>query len=344
MRLALCIRGVDEAELRQKEFYWQDWLALQHVADQVEFVSHPRQLRGQFDAAVVWWWNYLWLWGPVLRARRIPILAVGVFDVDTFADLSFPKRLLKRRGIPFARLHAMVSQYEIDRAARFGFPMDRVRYAPHAIDGNFYVAQLRPSTAPPYVLNIGWHEESNLRRKMVFELLEAFAAVPARFPDVRLVLAGRHGDGAARLQQHAQSLGIAHHVDFPGEVTREAKLALLQGCSLYCQVSHYEGFGLATAEALSCATPVLVSRVGAVPEVVGDCGAYVDEISTAGIRTGLMRCLATLPALREQAQRGAQRMRERFSCARRRADFAALLRELLADRSTAPTAIQGNVN
>ena len=40
-----------------------------------------------------------------------------------------------------------------------------------------------------------------------------------------------------------------------------------------CVPSLYEGFSLPTAELMACATPLVVSRAGAIPEVVGPDGA-----------------------------------------------------------------------
>ena len=36
-----------------------------------------------------------------------------------------------------------------------------------------------------------------------------------------------------------------------------------------------EGFGFPLAEAMACSTPVISTRVGAIPEVVGDCGIVI---------------------------------------------------------------------
>jgi hypothetical protein len=49
------------------EFYRQDYEILRSLGHKVEFVAAPWRLRGGFDLAFVWRWNYLWMWG---RSQR----------------------------------------------------------------------------------------------------------------------------------------------------------------------------------------------------------------------------------------------------------------------------------
>jgi glycosyltransferase involved in cell wall biosynthesis len=103
----------------------------------------------------------------------------------------------------------------------------------------------------------------------------------------------------------------------------------MQSCDLYVQVSRYEGFGVATAEAMACGAPVLVSRVGAVPEVVGDFGRYVQELSIHGILEGLREAYQDRRHSRDLAELGVKRIREQFSVERRREDLRRFIAELV---------------
>jgi glycosyltransferase involved in cell wall biosynthesis len=47
--------------------------------------------------------------------------------------------------------------------------------------------------------------------------------------------------------------------------------------------SLYEGFSLPTAEAMACATPLVVSRAGAIPEVVGPDGLCADLVTPGDV-------------------------------------------------------------
>ena len=60
------------------------------------------------------------------------------------------------------------------------------------------------------------------------------------------------------------------------------------------QPSLIEGFGLPPVEAMACGTAVVVSRVGSLPEVVGNAGVYCDPLDVADIRTAINRVLTNL--------------------------------------------------
>jgi glycosyltransferase involved in cell wall biosynthesis len=106
-------------------------------------------------------------------------------------------------------------------------------------------------------------------RTGVLELIEAVASIAARVPDVRVAIAGRGPlEDAARarvaalhLERRVRLLGWVSDAELIGWY-RAADLAVLPTQEL-------EGFGLATAEALACGTPVVGTPAGATPEVLG---------------------------------------------------------------------------
>lgn len=123
-------------------------------------------------------------------------------------------------------------------------------------------------------------------------LLRAFALLVQErdIPPARLVIAGG-GPALADLEALADRLGIRHRVAFLGDVPHADVPALLGTFSLYVALSRRESFGVAVAEASACGLPVVVSRVGGLPEVVldGTTGLIVPpenpEAAAAAIRS-----------------------------------------------------------
>ncbi|MGG5817980.1 glycosyltransferase family 4 protein [Falsiroseomonas sp. HW251] len=99
-------------------------------------------------------------------------------------------------------------------------------------------------------------------------LLRALAMLPDL--EWRLTIAGGARDPvyAHGLQALAEELGIAQRVDFPGEVDGAVLEALWQGADIFALASHWEGYGMAVAEALARGLPVAVSAGGALADLV----------------------------------------------------------------------------
>jgi glycosyltransferase involved in cell wall biosynthesis len=85
---------------------------------------------------------------------------------------------------------------------------------------------------------------------------------------------------------------------------------------LACVPSLYEGFSLPTAELMSCETPLVVSRAGAIPEVVGPDGLCADLVTPGDVGELELAIGALLddPERRTRMGRaGRERVKERFS-------------------------------
>jgi glycosyltransferase involved in cell wall biosynthesis len=87
--------------------------------------------------------------------------------------------------------------------------------------------------------------------------------------DVTLVVAGA-GSLAGELPRLAAELGVAERVLFVGRVADDERLAdWYRAADLsVLPTSAYEGFGMATAEALASGTPVVGTAIGATPELL----------------------------------------------------------------------------
>jgi glycosyltransferase involved in cell wall biosynthesis len=89
------------------------------------------------------------------------------------------------------------------------------------------------------------------------------------FSDLKLVFAG-DGTQRSELEAQARSLGLADKVVFLGTVVGSEKVALLQQCLFTLVPSVDEdNMPLVVPEALACGKPVVASRIGGIPDVIG---------------------------------------------------------------------------
>lgn len=118
-----------------------------------------------------------------------------------------------------------------------------------------------------YVLTVGAVSWSNLKRKG----LETFVKTAKILPKTRFILVGRHADNSINYLKRIAS----KNVEFTGYVPFERLLELYRHAMVYAQLSCHEGFGVALAEAMACGCVPVVTKMAAIPEVVGECGIYV---------------------------------------------------------------------
>jgi glycosyltransferase involved in cell wall biosynthesis len=76
-----------------------------------------------------------------------------------------------------------------------------------------------------------------------------------------------------------------------------------------------------------CECVPVVSRRAALPEVVGDCGVYVDNLTPEALANGILQALTFGP---EWGKRARQRVVELFPLEKRRAGLLAAINEVMA--------------
>jgi glycosyltransferase involved in cell wall biosynthesis len=87
-------------------------------------------------------------------------------------------------------------------------------------------------------------------------------------------------------------LGLEKKVIFTDFVPEEDKPALIAGAKVFCLPSFWEGFGLDVLNAMACGVPVVVSKIGSLPEVAGEAGIYINPKSIKSISQGIKRVLS----------------------------------------------------
>lgn len=175
---------------------------------------------------------------------------------------------------------------------------DKIRVIPGAIDIPRFAIDESQADARAA---LGWPTDRpiisvvrRLVRRMGLEnLIDASLALRARHPDILVKIVGG-GHLREELQRRIDDLGLSANVNLVGFVP-DLTLPLIYRASDLTVVPSValEGFGLIAAESLAAGTPVIVTPVGGLPEVVrGLSEAMVtDDISAAALATAITQVL-----------------------------------------------------
>ncbi len=143
----------------------------------------------------------------------------------------------------------------------------------------------------------------------------------ARFlPDVEFLMVGPEVDSAGkRLREEAPSNVVFTGPRYGGEL-----VSALQQAKVYVQASVHESFGVAVAEAMLCGCVPVVSRRGALPEVVGDCGFYLEELTPEELANKVRLALES-----DIGPKARRRILEKFPFERREKKLLAAINHLV---------------
>jgi glycosyltransferase involved in cell wall biosynthesis len=240
--------------------------------------------------------------------------------VDLAAAAGLGRKLALRRWYGFLRMQGKVARRlkrvvtvsqssARDIARDFGVPPERITVIPLGVDDVF-----QPPTEPRVPGRVVAMASADTPMKGIATLLEAFAKLRTE-RDVELLLVSRPKPGG-RTEQLIDRLAIGDSVRFVHGLSDTELAALVGSAEIACVPSLYEGFSLPTVEAMACETPLVVSRAGAIPEVVGPDGLCADLVTPGDVgelAIALERLLDD-PERRERMGRaGRARALDRFS-------------------------------
>ncbi len=211
---------------------------------------------------------------PLIATIHHPITFDRRIDIANAPTLR--KKLSLRRWYSFVRMQMKVARQlpkilTVSESSRrdivtdFGIDPTRLEVITLGVDDVFV-----PPTAPRVPGRIVAMASADAPMKGIATLLEAFAKLRTE-RDVELVLVTTLKPGG-RTERLIDELGIVDHVTFVNGISDAELVDVMGSAEVACVPSLYEGFSLPTAELMACATPLVVSRAGAIPEVVGDDG------------------------------------------------------------------------
>jgi len=202
-------------------------------------------------------------------------------------------------GLPRADRLIAISNYTRQTLIEaLKLPADRIQVVYPGVDLNKFRTMKVPGAfwtkygldeGGRYILFVGSEDP----RKNLATLIQSFARVRQFMPDVKLLKVGPayFTEERQNLQALVTKLGLRKEVIFFNYVPDEDLPYFYNASETLVMPSLYEGFGLPVVEAMACGTPIVSSRAGSLPEVMGEAGIYVDATDHQNMADTLLMLL-----------------------------------------------------
>ncbi len=252
---------------------------------------------------------------PLVTSIHHPISVDRRIELRAARGLS---RLSKWRWYGFVRMQSRVARRvgdiltvsessRRDICADFKVPDDRVHVIPLGVDTRLFHPRAAPRT-PGQIVAVA---SADSPMKGVAVLLHAVAKL-ATERDVRLTVVSKPTPGGPT-ERLVGELALGDRVRFVHGISDDQLAELLASAEIAVVPSLYEGFSLPAVEHMASGTPLVVSRTGALPEVVGDAAIQVPPGDAEALAAAL-RALHDSPQQRERLGEAAwRRVQERYA-------------------------------
>jgi len=228
-----------------------------------------------------------------IAAEGLPVVATVHHPItrDRLLDLAAAKwwrKPLVHRWYGFAQMQKKVarnipdlltvsSSSATDIADDFGVSPDRLRVVPLGVDTELFKPHGEPRV-PGRIIAIS---SADRPLKGIGHLLQAVAKLRAEHElELRLVAKLEPNGPTEKL---IAELGISDIVHTSSGLSDAELAALFASAEIACIPSLYEGFSLPAVEAMASGTPIVASRAGALPEVLGSGGECADLVAPGDV-------------------------------------------------------------
>lgn len=262
---------------------------------------------------------------PMLFARfqrKSAVLVSGGYDLANLPKIGYGsqrgglKKWVARWTLKLASVvvvNSQFSHFEAINNARV--PSKKIHVIYHGVPDP--LGKLPEKPAHPLVITVGNVEEDNLFRKGHLP----FARASLLLPDVPFLLIGKARDMSGR-HLRDQAGGNFKLTGFIGE---SELYNYYKQANVYVQASLHEAFGMSVAEAMLGGCVPVVSRNGALPEVVGDTGIILDAIQPEFIAAAIRQAINYT---NDQRQLARERILSLFPLEKRKKELLDLVSQL----------------
>jgi glycosyltransferase involved in cell wall biosynthesis len=252
------------------------------------------------------------------RIKTSSVLTIHDLAHERYPEFSPPREGFRmRKLVPWSARRAdhiiTVSEYSArDIEQLYGIPRSRITVAYQAPAEMFRSRDKKSCRAhveqgygirQPFLLYVGRLQA----RKNLVRLVEAFARVRSRRPDLILVMVGKPDLHYEKLIARIAELRLKEVVLFPGYISSDDLPLFYNAAELFVFPSIFEGFGLPVMESMASGLPTITSAGSCLEEIVADGALLIDPMSVDSIADAITRVLENPDLRRQLVERGLRR-------------------------------------
>lgn len=262
-------------------------------------------------------------WGLLpLQALGIPLLATIHHPLTIDRQRGFEPPTSFRQQFERVRFYPVLMQGFVARRLRrivtvsnasadaisrdFRVPSSAITVIHNGVDCDLFRPLPEVPRVPGRLLFVGNIEDPNKGGRY---LLQAMRFVK---PEAHLVVVTGGISDWHTLHRQVRELGLEHRITFDCQLTPSALVRMYATAEVAISPSLFEGFGFPAAEAMACGLPLVATRGGALPEVVGNAGMLVQPRHPRALATAINTLLDDSGLRQRLGQAARARIKRRF--------------------------------
>lgn len=144
---------------------------------------------------------------------------------------------------------------------------------------------MNPTVVSKEILFVGWV----IKNKGVEELLCAWKEISKKYSEYSLRIVG---PVKSEYLEYLKNTYTQVRVEFTGSLEHDEVINLIRQSSVFVLPSYTEGFPNVVLEAMALGKPIIATQVGAIPEMLEDCGILIDKGNATQLKEALEKILA----------------------------------------------------
>lgn len=213
------------------------------------------------------WWSFRRLvpiifLGKIIHKKLIIHVHSSMFS-DYYDNTNKIERYIIKSAFSLVDRVVVLSKAWAEKISRF-CEAERIKILFNSVPVNIisYDPWIKQMKSPRIILFLG----DLLRRKGIYDLIDAIKLIPRKSPEIFVALCGT-GE-VEKLEKILKNQGLDERCNIRGWVSGQEKEQLLNEAYLFVLPSYNEGLPMSILEAMARGTPVISTPVGGIPEVV----------------------------------------------------------------------------